>query len=96
MVKKVKIEKEDESNHPYLKTDKFSIENLRRFYKEDGIELTDEQLNMLRTFLLNWLEIILNEFHRKRLNEELNNIKPLISDEKTSDFICESEYRRAS
>jgi hypothetical protein len=92
-----KIKPQDELDYLPLDVEDFiTIEEIKKqFLKTDEI-LTDDQAQLVKTFLEQYMEFAFILFQQHQKEKQQNNLLKITDDEKKSHFIYPSEYRRAS
>lgn len=96
MTRKLNIKPIREQKEKGIFGNKLPIEEIRKFWNDDDIKYTDEELLKMGDWFYCLAEVVLNIYYHPRYEKLIEEFKTWRNERKESDIICESEYRRAS
>jgi CRISPR/Cas system-associated endoribonuclease Cas2 len=92
-----KIKPQDELDYLPLDVEDFiTIEDIKKQFLKTNEILTDDQAQLVKTFLEQYMEFTFILFQQHQKEKLQNNLLKITDNEKESHFIYPSEYRRAS
>jgi hypothetical protein len=92
-----KIKPQDELDYLPLDVEDFiTIDDIKKQFQKTNEILTDEQAQLVKTFIEQFMEYTFILFQQHQKEKQQNNLLKITDDEKESHFIYPSEYRRAS